>query len=169
MAREVSQKGEKFSNSRTLTFMLKEKIKADSIVALKNHDSTKVGILRYLISLIDKKALQMPPEGMTETEEINVLRKELKNKEESKDIFAKANREDLVKEVEVEIEVLKGYLPSAMTEEELQKIVSEAVESNSINGKADFGAVMKEVMGKVAGRAGGEAVSRIVKEEIDKI
>lgn len=145
--------------------MLKDKIKQDSVSALKNHDSNRVEVLRFLVSLIDKKELQLPPGLMTEAEEINVLRKELKNKEESKTMFANAGRGELVTQVDYEIGVVKEYLPAEMTEDELRKIVGEIVAEKGVV----FGLVMKEVMTKVAGRLGGEVVSRIVKEEISNV
>ena len=60
--------------------MFKDKLKSDSVLALKNRDSARVDVLRFLISLIDKREMQLPPGGMTEKEEIVVLRKELKKK-----------------------------------------------------------------------------------------
>ena len=60
--------------------MLKDKLKKESIEALKSHDQKRVDVLRFLVSLIDKKELQLPVGKMTDAEEIGVLRKELKNK-----------------------------------------------------------------------------------------
>lgn len=142
---------------------MKDKIKADSIVALKNHDNVRVGVLRYLISLIDKKELQLPPGQMTEAEEVQVLRKELKDKGEAREMFLKAGREDLVKELDYEISVVKEYLPQEMNLEELEKIVDEAVAAEGAN----FGTVMKTVMTKVAGRVGGDKISALVKQKLD--
>jgi uncharacterized protein YqeY len=143
--------------------MLRDKLKADSVVALKNHDSRRVEILRFLVSLIDKRAMQLPPEGMTEAEELAVLRKELKNKEESREMFVTGNREDLVKEVDVEIAVVKEYLPVDMDEETIAKMVDEVVAKV---GKANFGMIMGMVMKQVAGKASGDVVSKIVKEKL---
>ena len=142
--------------------MIKDKLKQNSVEALKKHDSVLVGILRYLISLIDKKELQLPPGEMKESDEIAVLQKELKNKEESKAVFQKADRNDLVSSLDYEIEVLKSYLPKQMNETEISKMVNEAIQVNGNN----FPLVMKEVMGKVAGRASGDVVSKIVKQKL---
>ena len=143
--------------------MVKDKLKQDSVDALKNHDQKKVDVLRYLISLIDKRALQLPLDGMNETEESKVLLKELKNKEESREMFKNAGRDELVADLDFEIKVLSDYLPKALSEEEIKEMVKKAVEKNGVN----FGMVMKEVMVQVAGRADGSVVSRIVKENID--
>ena len=144
--------------------MLKDKLKQDSVIALKNRDSHKVEVVRYLISLIDKKELQLPPGAMTEADEVAVLQKELKNKEESKEMFAKANRNDLVETLDYEILILKGYLPESISEEELGKIVSDVIDQVGTN----FGMVMKNVVSKVSGRAGGDVISKVVKQKISE-
>lgn len=144
--------------------MLKDKIKSDSVVALKSHDSKRVEVLRFLISLIDKKELQLPPGAMKEEDQISVLRKELKNKEESREMFAKAGRNELVEQMDYEIAVVKEYLPSELKEEELIKIVENAIEEQGAN----FGMVMKTVVLRVAGRVGGDIISKIVKEKISE-
>jgi len=143
--------------------MLKDKLKQDSVVALKNHDSKRVGVLRFLISLIDKKEMQLPPNTMTEVEELVVLRKELKNKEESREMFLKANRSDLVSELDYEIVVVKEYLPQEISEEKIREVVSSVIEEKGNN----FGLVMREVMVRFGGAVGGDVVSAIVKEKLN--
>ena len=142
---------------------MKEKLRQDSIVALKEHNQALVDVLRYLISLIDKRELQLPPESMNESEELKVLLKELKNKEESRELFIKGNRDDLVKQLDYEIEVLKSYLPADMGEDQLEGIVDEAITTEGKN----FGAGMKVVISKVAGRVGGERIAPLVKKKLE--
>ena len=144
--------------------MLKDQLKQDSFVALKNRDNRRVDVLRFLISLIDKKEMQLPPDSIRETDEIAVLQKELKNKEESREMFAKANRNDLVSDLDYEIEIVKEYLPKALSEEELIVMVEEAIKEAGNN----FGMVMKVLVPKVAGRADGAMISKIVKEKISQ-
>jgi len=142
--------------------MLRDKLKQDSVNALKAHDQARVDVLRFLISLIDKKELQLPVGQMKEEDEIIVLRKELKNKDESREMFVKGNREDLVKQLDYEIEVLKAYLPVELNQETVAAIVDEVINEKGKN----FGFVMKEVMNRLAGQVGGDIVSRLVKEKI---
>jgi uncharacterized protein YqeY len=144
--------------------MIKDKIKSDSVIALKNHDSGRVSVLRFLVSLIDKKELQLPPNSMKEEDQIGVLRKELKNKEEAKALFVQAGRSELVAEVENEIAIVKEYLPAEIDVSEVEKAVVEVIEANS---GANFGMVMGMVMKKMAGKASGDVVSRIVKEKMN--
>jgi len=142
----------------------RDKIKVDADEALRNHDSRLVEVLRFLISVIDKKALQLPPEQMTEAEETAVLRKEMKNKEEARLMFEKGSRADLATETAYEIEVLKKYLPVEMSEAEVGEMVDEVL--RQAQDGTNFGMVMGLVMKKVAGKVGGEVVSRIVKEKL---
>lgn len=140
--------------------MWRDRIKKEADEALKSGDRKRVEVLRFLVSLIDKRGLQLPPDALTEAEEINVLRKELKNKEEAREIFLKAGRNDLVEQENYEIEIVKAYLPKELDEAELRRIVDEVVVEK---GKI-FGAVMGETMKRVAGKASGDLVSKIVKE-----
>ncbi len=140
--------------------MLKDKLKKNSIEALKNRDSKRVEVLRFLVSLIDKKELQLPVGQMTESDEIGVLRKELKNKEEAKELFAKGGRNDLVDQMDYEIAVVREYLPEEMSEEKIREVIKIV-----INEKGDnFGLVMKESMVRLGGMVDGGIVSGMVKE-----
>jgi uncharacterized protein len=145
--------------------MLKDNLKKESIEALKNHNQKLVDVLRFLISLIDKKEMQLPLGKMVENDEIGVLRKELKNKEESREMFLKANRNDLVEELDYEIEVVKKYLPAELTNEQIEKIIKEVILEKGNN----FGLVMKEVMIKLGGSVDGGVISAIVKEKISEL
>ena len=142
---------------------MRNKLKQDSFDALKSRDNKRVEVLRFLISLIDKKELQLPPGGMTEAEETAVLRKELKNKEESREMFLKAGRQDLVDQLDYEIVVVKEYLPAEISEEKIGEIVEQVITEKGNN----FGMIMKEVMIKTGGAVDGSVISRIVKEKIN--
>jgi len=145
--------------------MLKDSLKKDSVQALKNRDSKRVEVLRFLVSLIDKKELQLPVGQMTEADEIGVLRKELKNKGEAKELFLKGNRLDLVEQMDYEIAVVKEYLPPEINEEKIKEIVKQVVGEKGNN----FGLIMKEVMAKLEGGVDGGVVLRIVKEQISNV
>ena len=142
--------------------MLRDNLKKESIEALKSHNQKLVDVLRFLISLIDKKEMQLPVGKMTENDEIGVLRKELKNKEESREMFLKANRIDLVEQLDYEIEIVKGYLPAEVTKEQIEKTVVDVIGEKGNN----FGLVMKEVMTRLGGSVDGAVISAIVKEKI---
>jgi len=142
--------------------MLKDKIKQESVEALKSHNQKKVDVLRFLISVIDKKEMQLPVGKMTEADEIGSVRKELKDKEESREMFLKANRMDLVEQLDYEIELVKVYLPAEVSQEQIEKTVMDVISDKGNN----FGLVMKEVMAKFGGAVDGSVISKIVKEKI---
>lgn len=143
--------------------MWRDRIKSEAVAALKSGDKKRVEVLRFLVSLIDKREMQLPLNALTEAEEIYVLRKELKNKEEAREMFLKAGRNDLVEEQDFEIKVVKEYLPEEMNEAEIREIVKKII---SEKGRV-FGMVMGETMKMVAGKADGSVVSKIVKEILE--
>jgi len=148
--------------------MLRNNIKIAADEALKSGDSKKVGALRFLISIIDKKGLTMPPDSMTEKDELAVLQKELKNKQEAREMFEKGGRTDLVEEQNYEIEILKKYLPVAMDTTELEKIVDEVIlkvckDMEKPYAPNIFGSIMREVGIVVNGKAEGSEIAKIVK------
>lgn len=142
--------------------MLKDKLKQDSIKALKDRDQKMVDALRFLISLIDKKEMSLAVGQMTEGDEVGVLRKELKNKEESRELFVKGNRNDLVAQLDYEIELVKSYLPLEADDNQIKNIINEVIREKGSN----FGLVMKEVMTKLSGGANGSLVAKLVKEKL---
>src|SRR3989339_689416 len=143
--------------------MLKDKLKLAATTALKSGEGRKVEALRFLVSLLDKKELSLPPGGMKGEDEVAVLRKELKNKEESRAMFLKGNRNDLAADVDFEIEILREYLPVEIGDEEITRVAGEVVAQRG----SVFGVVMGETMKRLAGKAGGDRVAKIVKELID--
>jgi uncharacterized protein len=93
-----------------------------------------------------------------------ILQKEIKNRREAIEEAKKAERADLVSENEAEIAVLEGFLPKALSPEELRVIVQATITEVGASSVSDMGKVMKAVMPKTAGRAPGDAVSAMVRE-----
>ena len=143
--------------------LLRDKLHQESQEALKTGDKAKVSVLRFLISILDKRGMQLPLGKMTPADELLVLQKELKNKNEAKAMFEEAGRKDLVEEVDYEISVLKKYLPEQMEEIEVEKVVMEVLAGNE---GLNFGQMMGMVMAKLQGKADGTVVSKMVKEKL---
>jgi len=91
--------------------MWRSKLQTEVVKALKAGDSERVEVIRYLISLIDKKALTVEVGKMTEADEMGVLWKEMKNKQEAREMFAKAGRQELADKSDKEIKILAEFLP----------------------------------------------------------
>ncbi len=161
--------------------MLKQKIQNDLTKAIKGGDEISRSTLRMLLAAILNKEKEKrykisktEPDStekelaeksvLTDGELIEVISSEVKKGKEAILEFKKGEREDLVKKEKAETEILQKYLPKQLSEEELKKIIKEAVEKVGAKEIKDMGKVMAEIMPKVKGKADGSEVSKIVKE-----
>lgn len=130
--------------------------------AIKEKRQRKVSALRFFLSKIKNEEIaQRRP--LNDEEIILLLRKQVKNNQESIEAFQKGNRSDLVEKEKEEKAVLEEFLPAQLGDEEVRKVASEIIGT----GVKDFGQVMGQMMGKLKGQADGATVARIVKEELD--
>ncbi len=141
-------------------------IREDSKKALMEGDSKRLQTLRFLISLVEKKELSKEVGKMTEGDVLSALQSEMKKKKESRDMFLKAERNDLASELKEEMKILSGYLPKELGDEEVEEIVKKVV--LEMGQGAVFGAVMGKVMAETKGRVGGDKVVEIVKKVLGK-
>ncbi|MBU1179969.1 GatB/YqeY domain-containing protein [Patescibacteria group bacterium] len=145
---------------------LLETIQSDIIQAMKARDEKKLKALRMLSAAIKNEEIEKRPQELEEADILNVIRREVKKLNDAILQFKEGGREDLVKEYEEEAEILKQYTPKEMPEEEVRKVVQEKV---SASEDKNFGNIMKGVMAELKGQADGGTVSRIVREEMEKI
>ena len=110
-----------------------------------------------------EKELQRP---LKEDEELQVLQRERKRRAEAADAFRAAGRDEQADREEAELDVLQGLLPPPLDEEELERIVDDAIAETGATSLRDLGRVMADVMPQVAGRADGSAVSQLVREKL---
>ena len=142
-----------------------ERIKNDMIKAMKEKDKFKLSVIRMIKASIDKERIDKKIE-ITDEVVIDVLAKELKTREESKLEFSKAGRTDLVEDLDKEIEIIKEYLPEPLTDEEIDKIITEALKETEASSIKDMGKVMKIVTPKVKGRCDMKDVSSKIKAKL---
>lgn len=149
---------------------LTQQLQTDLIEAQKAKDALKVSVLRFLLSAVKNREIELRPlnKEMDDNEVIGVISKQVKQRAESIVEFEKGGRKDLVDKETAELAILKSYLPSQLSEEEVLKIVQEAVTQAGAKSPSDMGKVMAILMPKVKGKADGSLVSRLVKEEIQK-
>jgi uncharacterized protein len=143
-----------------------EKIMADFKEAMKTRDSVRVSVLSFLRAQMAYAALEKKKDLLDEADIIAVIKKLVKQHQDSIEQFAKGGRPDLVEKEEKELLVLKGYLPQEMALEELSALIEQAIRDTGSAGIKDMGKVMKEVMAKTAGRADSKTVSEKVKEKL---
>ncbi len=145
--------------------MLKEQLASDLKDAMKAKDEIKknaVQMVRAGVLQVEKdKKITLDDEGI-----IEVIAKEVKKRKDVLPDFEKAGRADLIEATQREIEILTKYLPSQLTEEELDKIVSETVSETGASSMKDMGKVMSALMPKVKGRADGKTVNELVKKHL---
>lgn len=137
-----------------------EQIKADLQSAMRAGEKQRVGALRLVLSELQKAA----KEGSDD--ELAVLRRERKRRMEATKEYRKAGRDDLATGEEAEAELIGTYLPAELSEHELQTIVERAVRDSGAESAKDMGAVMKQAMAQVAGRADGRRVSDLVRASL---
>lgn len=140
-------------------------INEDVKTAMKARDKEKLSVLRMLKSALQNEQIKKGTE-LNEEEELSVLSREMKQRRDSLTEFKNADRQDLVEKLENEIIIVESYLPKQLTEEELQSIVQEVIASVNATSTSDFGKVMGAIMPKVKGKADGNTVNRIVKEQL---
>lgn len=146
---------------------LKETLLQDLKAAMKDKDT----IRKNTIQLVRAGVLQMEKDNHVELDDdgvLDVIAKELKKRRDSLPEFEKSGRTDLIDNLNKEIEVLLGYLPEQLTEDEIQKIVEETIAETGASTMKDMGKVMGAVSSKVKGRADNRVVSGYVKKLLSK-
>ena len=144
---------------------LSEQIMSDMKEAMKARDKVRLNTVRMIKSALMNEKIKAGHD-LTAEEELTVLSREKKQREESIDEFTKANRRDLADETKQELAIVESYLPKQMTEEELNQAVSSAIAEVNAQGKSDFGKVMKVLMPKIKGKADGKAASNAVRKQL---
>lgn len=147
---------------------LSQRIDSDLKDAMRAKDATKLGVLRMLKSALKYAAIEKSgPEGeLDDAEATQVIRKQVKQRQDSIESFEKGGRAELAEKEKGEVAILNQYLPAAMNPEELSRIVRETITEVGATSKAQMGAVMKALGPKVAGRADGKTLSQEVQKQL---
>ncbi len=140
---------------------LAEKITQHMKAAMKAKDSATLSTLRLLLSAMKNKKIDVQHD-LSDAEVTVVVKSQVKQLKDSIESFKAGGREDLASSAQTEVVVLEQYLPTQMSDEELERVVKEAVEKSRATSKADMGKVMGAAMAAVAGRADGSRVKEIV-------
>lgn len=143
---------------------LETRLKNDIKTAMKSGAKDDLEVLRTVISDIKNAAIAegLSREGFGDEIVLKILRKGVKTRSESAEMFREAKREDLESKERFQIEVLRRYLPAEMSTAEIEVIVDTVIVELGATTKKEMGAVMKEVKVRTEGRADGKVVSGIV-------
>ncbi|MBI4707509.1 MAG: GatB/YqeY domain-containing protein [Candidatus Omnitrophica bacterium] len=148
--------------------MFEEKILSDYKEAMKSRDAVKSSVLSFLRADMLNVAVAKKKDKLDDPEVVSVIKKQIKQRQDSIEQFTKGNRLEMAEKEKKEMEVLKSYLPPEISADEIKKIIEEVVVATSACGMKDMGKVMKEVNAKVSGQADGKLVSDLVRERLQK-
>ena len=143
-----------------------EKLEKDMIEAMKNKEKDRLTVIRMVKASLKQEQIDHKKE-INEDLLIDVVNKQVKMRKDSIAEFTKANRDDLVKKTQEEIDVLMQYLPEQLSREEVEKILQEIFDVVKPEGQKDMGKIMKEATAKLKGKADMKEVSNIIREKLN--
>jgi uncharacterized protein YqeY len=146
---------------------LQNDIMAAIKIAMKAKDQTALTALRAVKSAILLAQTESgAKEDLTQEQELKILQKQVKQRKDSAAIFLEQGREDLATPELAEAGVIGQFLPEAMSDEEIEKVVIKTIETLGASGMKDMGRVMGIVSKELAGKADGKTISTIVKQQL---
>ena len=145
-----------------------ERIDVELKDAMRAKDAQKLGVLRMLKAALKNVAIEKGGANATldDAEATHVIRKQVKQRQDSIESFEKGGRPELAAKEKEELAILNGYLPQAMGAEELAQAVRDAIAETGAKSRGEMGAVMKALQAKLAGRADGKTLSQEVQRQL---
>ncbi|CAN5553857.1 GatB/YqeY domain-containing protein [soil metagenome] len=144
---------------------LTDQIQRDTKEAMKSRDRTRVEALRMLGASLKNAEIEAG-HTLEEDAEQNVLRRQLKQREESAEAYRKAGREERADKEAAEAEIVRGYLPAPLSPEELERIVDQAIEETGAAGMKDMGSAMGRATALAGGQAEGRELAALVRSRL---
>ena len=147
---------------------LQERVDSDLKDAMRAKDAARLGVLRMLKSALKYSAIEKSgiEAQLDDGEATQVIRKQVKQRQDSIESFEKGGRPELAAKEKDELAILQAYLPQGLKADELTKIVAETISELGAASRTQMGAVMKALQGKVAGRADGKTLSEEVSRQL---
>ena len=140
-----------------------EQIQSDMYAAMKGGDKSKANTLRTTLAKLKDKKIEKR-DDLTEQEEIKVIQTLVKQRKESIELYEKGGRSELATAEKVEMEILNGYLPQMMSDDDIKAIVQSVADEVGATSMADMGKVMPEVMKRGKGLIDGKSAQQFVRE-----
>lgn len=142
---------------------LYDRIQTDMVEARRRRDEVGLATLSLLKSELVRASKDGSGAQINDDLVVRVARKEVKRREEAIDVYRKAGREDSARREEAEMAILRGYLPAAMSENELEAEIRAVIDEVKPDGPKGFGAVMKAATTRLAGRADGTQIAAVTR------
>lgn len=146
--------------------MLEERILNDYKEAMKNRDTLKSSVLSFLRAAMMNAAIEKKKKLLDDDEVIAVIKKQLKQRQDSIEQFKKGNRQELADKETKEAAILESYLPEQLSPEEVAGAVEEAIAATGASGLKDMGKVMKEVVSKFGASLDARLLSELVRKRL---
>jgi uncharacterized protein YqeY len=148
-------------SGRRIKVTLKEKLQEDLKTAMKSKDTIRLSVIRLAKAAVMNLEIARGHQ-LSDEEVIDVLAKEVKQRNDSLVEFEKAGRKDLVENLQKEIRIAQEYLPAPLSEADVRKLIEEVIAEVGASSKKDLNKVMPVLMPKVKGRADGKLVNQMV-------
>ncbi len=142
---------------------LKAQLQQDLREAMRARDTRRKAVLRMALSAIQLAEVAQGSD-LDEAATVDVLRREVRRREDALDMIRKAGRDDLIADEETELAILKAYLPRLLSADEVSEVARQAIAEVGATSPADMGKVMKVLMPQLKGKADGRTISRVVRE-----
>lgn len=147
---------------------LRDKVNDDLMAAMKARNAARLSTLRMMKTAIKNREIDLRAE-LEDAQALEVLKTLIKQRKDSIEQFQKGKREDLASKEAAEIKIIEEYLPAAVTEEEIEKVVAEVIQAVGASSLKEMGPVMKQCMARFSGRlVDGKKVSDAVKRRLEK-
>lgn len=141
--------------------MIREEIHQQMIQAMKQKNHSELETLRYLWSEIKNQEIDCHHE-LSDDEVVQVVKREVKRRREAIEQFRAGDRDDLVRDEQEKLKLIKRYLPQQMSRDQVEQIVDKVLQES----QSDFGKVMKQVMEKTQGQVDGKLVAEVVRSKL---
>lgn len=142
-----------------------EKVTKDLTEAMKNKDAFRLSVLRMLKSALKNEEINKKS-PLTDDEVLAIIKKQVKTRKDSMNEYASYNRMDLADSLQKEIDILNAYLPEELSDEELEKVITETITKLNADGVKQMGLVIKTISSEYGARCDMAKVSKIVKEKL---
>jgi len=147
---------------------MRNQILEDLKNAMKAQDKEKLAVIRMIKGAMQLEELEKKHE-LNDEEMVNIIAKQIKTRKESIVEFEKGNRQDLIEKTNNEIEILNKYMPEQLSEEEIEKVITDVFNEINPTGLSDIGKIMGKISPMLKGKADLGLVNKLIKERLNNI
>ena len=141
---------------------LRDQLQDDLKAAMRAKDAPRKSAIRMVLTAVQFASVEKP-EGLSDADVLDLIRKEVKRREEAVELMRSAGRDDMVTAELVELDILKQYLPTHLSEGELRELAKAVIAQLGASSPRDMGRVMGALMPQVTGKADGRIVNQVVR------